>query len=58
MNSRRRTREDFGRLSGLVDMKRRLMITALALGVLLLALGGWLVQCARVMPRLLVASAS
>jgi hypothetical protein len=39
-------------------MKRRLMITAFALGLLFLALGGWLVQAVRLTPRLLVASAS
>jgi hypothetical protein len=58
MNIRRRQQEDFGRLQGLVNMKRRLLLTGLAFGVLFLALGGWLVQCVRLMPRLLVSSAS
>jgi hypothetical protein len=39
-------------------MKRRLLITALAFGLLILALGGWLVQVVRLTPRLLAASAS
>jgi hypothetical protein len=39
-------------------MKRRLWLTAFAFGLLLLALGGWLVQAVRSTPRLLVASAS
>jgi hypothetical protein len=39
-------------------MKRRLLITALAFGLLVLALGGWVVQVARLTPRLLAAPAS
>jgi hypothetical protein len=39
-------------------MKRRLLITAFAFGVLFLALAGWLVQVVRLTPRLLAASAS
>jgi hypothetical protein len=39
-------------------MKRRLLITTFAFGLLFLALAGWLVQAVRLMPRLLVASAS
>jgi hypothetical protein len=53
-----RPREDFGRPHGLVHMKRRLLITAFAFGLLFLALVGWLVQVVRLTPRLLVASAS
>jgi hypothetical protein len=51
-------REDFGRPHGLVNMKRRLLLTTLAFGLLFLALGGWLVQAVRWTPRLLLASAS
>jgi hypothetical protein len=39
-------------------MKRRLVITAFALGLLLLALAGWVVQAVRLAPRLLAVSAS
>jgi hypothetical protein len=39
-------------------MKRRLLITAFAVGVLILALVGWLVQAVRLTPRLLAPSAS
>jgi hypothetical protein len=39
-------------------MKRRLLITALAFGLLVLALAGWLVQAVRSTPRLRVTSAS
>ena len=37
-------------------MKRRLLFTSLALGLLALALGGWLVQGLRGTPRLLAVS--
>ena len=37
-------------------MKLRLLLTTVALGVLVLALSGWLVQGLRSTPRLLVAS--
>jgi hypothetical protein len=43
-------------IPSLRDMKRRLLFTVLALGLLVLALGGWLVQGLRVTPRLLVAA--
>jgi hypothetical protein len=33
-------------------MKHRLLITALAFGLLVLALGGWVVQVVRLTPRL------
>jgi hypothetical protein len=52
------SREDFSRHHSPVTMRRRLLITAFAFGLLLLALGGWLVQVARLTPRLLAASAS
>jgi hypothetical protein len=39
-------------------MKRRLVITAFAFGLLFLALAGWLVQVVRLAPRLLAVSAS
>ena len=48
--------EDPRPLRSLVDMKRRMLFTTLALGLLVLAVGGWLVQGLRVAPRLLVAS--
>jgi hypothetical protein len=38
-------------------MKRRLLITTLAFGLLVLAVAGWLVQAVRLTPRLLLASA-
>jgi hypothetical protein len=37
-------------------MKRRLLITAFAFGLLALALAGWLVQAVRSTPRLLLIS--
>jgi hypothetical protein len=37
-------------------MNRRLLIVSLALGLLVLALGGWLVQVLRWPPRTLVTS--
>ncbi len=37
-------------------MKRRLLLTLLALILLVLAVGGWLVQGLRTTPRLLVAA--
>jgi hypothetical protein len=40
----------------LVDMKRRLLFTFLALALLVLAVGGWLVQGIRHTPRLIAAS--
>jgi hypothetical protein len=46
-----RTREDFELLRSRVDMKVGLLMTAVAFGVLLLALGGWLVQGIRSTPR-------
>ena len=48
-------REEFGPLRVLVGMKLRLLLTTVALGVLVLALSGWLVQGLRSTPRLLVA---
>jgi len=39
-------------------MERRLLITAFAIALLLLALGGWIVQAVRSTPRLLVSPAS
>ena len=50
--------EDFGDRHSLVHMKRRLVITAFAFGLLILALGGWLVQAVRLTPHLLATSAS
>jgi hypothetical protein len=47
-------REDSGRLRVLVGMKLHLIVATFAFGVLLLALGGWLVQGLRSTPRLLV----
>jgi hypothetical protein len=55
---RARSREDLSPLKGLANMKRRLLITTFAFGLLFLAHAGWLVQAVRLMPRLLVASAS
>jgi hypothetical protein len=46
-------REDLERLCVLVRMKLNLLVATFALGVLLLALGGWLVQGLRSTPRLL-----
>jgi hypothetical protein len=51
-----RPTEEAAPLPSLADMKRRLLFTALAFGLLVLALGGWLVQGLRVTPRLLVAA--
>jgi hypothetical protein len=48
-------REDLERARVLVGMKLHLLVATLAFGVLLLALGGWLVQGLRSTPRLLVA---
>ena len=47
-------REDLARLRVLVGMKLNLLVATFALGVLRLALGGWLVQGLRSTPRLLV----
>ena len=47
-------REDLGRVRVLVSMKLNLLVAIFAFGVLLLALGGWLVQGLRSTPRLLV----
>jgi hypothetical protein len=47
-------REDLERARVLVGMKLHLLVATLAFGVLLLALGGWLVQGLRSTPRLLV----
>jgi hypothetical protein len=47
-------REDLGRLRVLVGMKLHLLVATFAFGVLVLALGGWLVQGLRSTPRLLV----
>ena len=49
--------EDRDRVRSLVDMKRRLLFTTLAFGLLVLAVGGWLVQGLRWTPRLIAASA-
>jgi hypothetical protein len=46
-------REDLGRVCVLVGMKLHLLVATFAFGVLLLALGGWLVQGLRSTPRLL-----
>ena len=48
------TREDLGRAGVLVSMKLSLLVATVAFGVLILALGGWLVQGLRSTPRLLV----
>ncbi|MDX6453920.1 MAG: hypothetical protein QOD48_27 [Gaiellaceae bacterium] len=47
-------REDLGQTRVLVGMKLTLLVATFAFGVLLLALGGWLVQGLRSTPRLLV----
>ena len=47
--------EDLEGLTRLVGMKLGLLLTTFAFGVVLLALGGWLVQGLRATPRLLVA---
>jgi hypothetical protein len=47
-------REDLGQARVLVGMKLTLLVATFAFGVLLLALGGWLVQGLRSTPRLLV----
>jgi len=49
------SREDLEGLTRLVSMKLGLLLTTFAFGVVLLALGGWLVQGLRATPRLLVA---
>ena len=54
-SSARPTKEN-RRLRSLVDMKRRLLFTVLAFGLIVLALGGWLVQGLRWTPRVLVAA--
>jgi hypothetical protein len=47
-------REDLELAGVLVGMKLSLLLATVAFGVLLLALGGWLVQGLRSTPRLLV----
>ncbi len=47
-------REDLELARVLVGMKLHLLVATFAFGVLLLALGGWLVQGLRSTPRLLV----
>jgi hypothetical protein len=51
-----RPMEDAGRIRSLVVMKRRLLFTVLAVALLVLAVGGWLVQGIRLTPRLIAAS--
>jgi hypothetical protein len=41
-------------VSSLVGMKRRMLLTMLGLGLLVLAVGGWIVQGLRFAPRALV----
>jgi hypothetical protein len=48
--------EEADALRSLVDMKRRLLFTALAFALLVLAVGGWLVQGLRWPPRRLLAA--
>ena len=48
--------EDPKPLRSLVDMKRRMLFTTLAFGLVVLAVGGWVVQGLRWTPRLLAAS--
>ena len=48
--------EERGRVPSLVDMKRRMLLISLAFGLVVLAVGGWLVQGLRWTPRLLAAS--
>jgi hypothetical protein len=49
--------EDFGRVRSLVGMKRRLLFTMFAFGLLALAVGGWVVQGLRFAPRALATAA-
>ena len=51
-----RTMEESALVRSLVDMKRRMLLTTLAFGLLVLAVGGWLVQGVRWTPRLIAAS--
>jgi hypothetical protein len=44
-------------VSSLVCMKRRMLLTMLGLGLLVLAVGGWIVQGLRFAPRALATAA-
>jgi hypothetical protein len=48
--------EETALVRSLVDMKRHMLFTTLAFGLLVLAVGGWLVQGVRWTPRLIAAS--
>ena len=48
-----RPMEDRGPVRSLVGMKRRMLFTTLALGLLVLAVAGWVVQGVRWTPRLI-----
>jgi hypothetical protein len=49
--------EDATPAPSLEGMKRRLLFTALAFGLIVLAVGGWIVQGLRWTPRALLAAA-
>jgi|HubBroStandDraft_3_1064219.scaffolds.fasta_scaffold2485489_1 hypothetical protein len=49
-----RPMEERRRLRSLVAMKQRLLLTTLALGLLVLAVGGWILQGLRYAPRALL----